>query len=167
MRNLLTGLAMTLASAASAQEAEVANNASFGDWVVNCEAVSTQRTSCRVVQTQSRADTNTLVIQLIGYAMAEGGAVIVAQVPMGVYLPAGLSYRAEAAPDTAQQAMIWQRCAGQICEAALQLDADGLAELNDAEQVLFGYLPQPGAEPVIARVNTSTLIAALDATRPE
>ncbi len=166
MRKLLAGLAMTLASGASAQEGEVANNAAFGDWVVTCDAVSTQRTSCRVVQTQSRSDTGTLVIQLLGYALAEGGALLVAQVPMGVYLPGGVSFREAADEDAPQQAMVWQRCAGQICEAALQLDAVSLQALNDAEQVLFGYQPQPGSAPVIAQVNTATLIEALDATRP-
>ncbi len=165
MRSILAGIGMVLATSAAAQD-EVANNAAFGDWVVNCEAVSTQRTQCRVVQTQSRQDTGALVIQLIAYAAPEGGAVLVAQVPIGVYLPAPLAFRAESEPDAPEQTMIWQRCLGQICEAALQLEAPAFAALTEAETVLFGYQPAPGAEAVITRVNTIGLADAVDATRP-
>ncbi len=165
MRNVLTGLVMTLASGAAAQE--VANNASFGDWVVNCEAVSTQRTSCWVAQTQSRADNGGLVLQLIAYALPEGGALLAAQVPIGAYLPFNVSFQPEADENPQPQRMIWQRCLGQICEAALQFSAEELAALNDAEQVLFGYQPAPGVDALVTRVSTGTLVEALDAIRTE
>lgn len=160
-------LAMTLATSAQAQQAEVANNATFGDWVVNCEAVSTQRTSCRVVQTQSRSDTGALFLRLIAYAQPEGGAVLVAQTPIGVYLPADVVFRAEGDADTPQTAMIWQRCLGDICEAALELDAESLQALEDGGAALFGYQPAPGQDAAVARVETTALIEALDTTRPE
>ena len=83
---------------------------------------------------------------------------------MGVYLPGGAVYALEG-DDSAQREMIWQRCAGQICEAAIQMDAEEVAAVTGAEQILVGYQMNRGQEPIVLSVNTATYGEALDAIR--
>ena len=40
----------TTTETVATQESEVANFASFGDWLVRCEAITVSRNSCRLVQ---------------------------------------------------------------------------------------------------------------------
>ncbi len=167
MRKILPVIAMLIGLPVAAPAQEVANNAQFGDWIVACEAVSTQRTSCRIVQSQSIAETGALVAKFVAYPLAEGEALLVAQVPMGVYLPGGAVFRPADDETAEQQSMIWQRCAGAICEAALQLTADNVENLAAAESIIFGYQANPGQDPIVTRVSTSAFADALNAIRQE
>lgn len=160
----LAALAALVAGTAQAQD-DVAQGQAFGDWIVACEAVSTTRNACRIAQSQSRSSDGSLVLQLVAYPQAQGGAVLVAQVPMGVYLPDGATFRPRNDDDADSTGMIWQRCLGNICEAALRLDADGVAAFADAGEVLFGYRMIPGEPATITTVDTSTFVTALDAVR--
>ena len=172
--------ALALGGAAYAQEAEddaaqteaearseTLNNASFGDWRVVCEAVSTTRTACRIVQSQRIAESGDLVAQFVAYPLSEGAALFVAQVPIGVYLPGGAVYRPAEDEAAEQTQMIWQRCAGPICEAALQLSAEDVAGFAETGALVFGYQMDPGADPIITRVDVSTFAEALEAVRQE
>lgn len=167
MRKVVTACALMAATQVAAQEGAVANNTAFGDWVVACEAVSTAQTSCRILQTQQNADTGALVAQFIAYPQPEGGALLVAQMPIGVYLPGGAVFRAAEDEEAEQQGMVWQRCFGQICEAALALDAEAVANLTASGRILFGYQANPGEPAVITAVDVSTFAEALDAIRPQ
>ena len=167
----------TLADAAGAGEAasvgageagatEVANNAVFGDWVVACEAVTVARTSCRLIQQLTLRETEDLVARFIVLPAADGEAVMLAQMPMGVYLPGGAVYRPESDEAAEQREMIWQRCLGELCEAAIALDAGEIDVLRGEEAILFGYRLDPAADPIVVRVDTSQFGAALDAIMP-
>jgi invasion protein IalB len=153
------------APSAPQQTGEVANNTRFGDWLVSCQAVTVTRNVCRLVQEQILRDSNTLVARLIALPAADGGAVLLAQVPMGVYLPGGAVFRLETDEEAEQQEMIWQRCLGDVCEAAQALDAAMLEQMDAAGGILFGYRADVASEPIITRVDMTNFRAGLDALR--
>ena len=154
------------ASDASATSQDLANGTTFGDWLVACEAISVRDTACRLVQTLTLTDGQTLVSNFITVP-SEDGAILIAQVPMGVYLPGGAVYRFAGDEDAEQREMIWQSCQGQVCEAAAPLDAEELAAMDAAGKLLFGYRIRPDADPVVVEVDVTELSEGLDALRAE
>lgn len=139
---------------------DIANNTAFGDWVVACEAVTLRRTVCRLVQELSLRESGQLLARFIAVAV-EDGAILVAQVPMGVYLPAGAVYRFAGRDDLPQREMIWQRCMGEVCEAAAPIDDAEMAHFASVESILFGFRVDPEAEPVIVNVDVSRFAEAM------
>lgn len=144
---------------------EIANNTAFGDWVVQCEAVSVSRNVCRIVQELTLVDSNNLVVRFIALPAADGTAVLLAQVPIGVYLPGGAVYRLAEREEEEQREMIWQRCLGELCEAALSITPEEMASFSDAGAILFGYRPDIQAEPVIVRADVTRFAEAIEAIR--
>lgn len=151
-------------TASQSAETDLANGTAFGDWVVACEAASVKRTSCRLVQTLTLRDRNELVARFIAVP-GEDGAVLVAQTPMGVYLPGGAVYRFAGDEEAEQREMVWQSCQGQLCEAAAPLDADELAAIDAAETLLFGYRLTADADPIVVEVDVSEFNEGLDALK--
>lgn len=170
---LLTGGAVQAQGAgATVPQTEIANNTAFGDWVVQCEAVTVSRTICRLVQELTRTDDNALVVRFIALPTGEGDAILLAQVPIGAYLPGGAVYRldnldaAAAEPDPAEQReMIWQRCLGDLCEAAIAVSGPEMEAFTAEGGILFGYRPDVGADPVIVRADVSRFAEAISAIR--
>lgn len=153
----------TLPLTAAAQEGEIANNTQFGDWIVTCEAVTISRTSCRLLQELSLVESNSLVARFIAFPAAEGSAVLLAQVPMGVYLPGGAVYRFADDEEAEQREMVWQRCLGDVCEAAIALTPEELSAFTEAGSLLFGYRADVQSEPIIAEVDVSRFAEAIAA----
>jgi invasion protein IalB len=166
--------AIVISSSAVAQEAtdggategaavasDVANNTAFGDWIVTCEAVTVRQNACRLVQELSLRETNELIARFIALPAVDG-AILLAQVPIGVYLPGGAVYRFAGRDEIEQREMIWQRCFGELCEAAVALDADELAVFAEADAMLFGFRADADVEPVILSVDISSFTQALE-----
>lgn len=156
LRSILSALILAaLPLTAVAQETsgeDIAVNTRFGAWTVACQAVTTTRNVCRLVQEQVLTETGTLVVRLISQPLEDGGAVLLAQVPMGVWLPGGAVWRLEQYGEPEQNEMIWQRCFGDVCEAVQVLDAATIEAMQAAGNMLFGYSADPGADPVVVRV---------------
>lgn len=166
-------IASSIFGGAMAQDAEttpvqtdVANNSAFGDWLVVCEAVTVRKNVCRLVQELSLRETNELVARFIALP-ATDGAILLAQVPIGVYLPGGAVYRFAGRDDLEQREMVWQRCFGNICEAAIALDEEELAVFGEAETMLFGFRGDADSEPVIISVDISQFAEAVAMIAPE
>jgi invasion protein IalB len=149
----------------AAAATEIANNTAFGDWVVQCEAISVSRNICRIVQELTLVDSDELVVRFIALPAADGTAILLAQVPIGVYLPGGAVYRLADREEDPQREMIWQRCLGDLCEAALQIEPDELANFTASGAILFGYRPDIEAEPVIVRADMARFAEAIEAIR--
>lgn len=140
---------------------EIANNTAFGDWVIVCEAVTIRRTVCQLVQELSLRDSDRMLVRFIALPV-EDGAILVAQLPMGVYLPGGAVFRFAEMEDEPQREMIWQRCFGDVCEAAIPLPEEELAVFASAEAMLFGFRMDAESEPIILRVDVSRFAEALN-----
>lgn len=143
---------------------DVANGTTFGDWVVSCEATSIRRTICRLVQTLTLEDSEQLVAQFVAVP-AEDGAILIAQVPMGVFLPGGAVYRFAEDEEIEQREMVWQSCQGQICEAAFPLDDEELALMSEHDAILFGYRMSAQADPVVIEVDISEFRRGIEILR--
>ncbi|MFN3664399.1 invasion associated locus B family protein [Yoonia sp.] len=157
---------LTAAPQTLPEGSEVGNNTAFGDWLVNCEAVTTTRVACSLLQELSLAETDQLIVRFIVVPADDDAAILLAQVPMGAYLPGGAVFRLDDEDeDVEQRSMIWQRCLGALCEAALRLDADELFRFDENEQLLFGYRPALEADPIVVGVDISQFNTALEAIR--
>jgi invasion protein IalB len=170
---LMAGMLWLAAAGAAAQDAgglpqapagisadEIANNTAFGDWVVICEAVTIRRTVCQLVQELSLRDSDRMIARFVALPVEEG-AVLVAQVPMGVYLPGGAVFRFAGLDEEPQREMIWQRCFGEVCEAAIPLPDEELAVFARAETMLFGFRMDAGEDPIVLRVDISRFAEAI------
>lgn len=149
----------------SAALQDVANNSAFGDWIVTCEAVTVQRTACRLVQELTERESGGLVARFIAVPVTDG-AILLAQVPMGAYLPGGAVYRFDGNDDIEQREMIWQRCLGNICEAATPIDAEEMELFAKSDAILFGYKLDAASEPIIVRVDISQFAEAIKRIAP-
>lgn len=171
-------LALALAGSVAAQQsaeapeaaetatgvADVANGTQFGDWVISCEAETIRRTVCRLVQTLTLQESDELVAQFIAVP-AQDGAVLIAQVPMGVFLPGGAVYRFADDESLEQREMIWQSCQGQVCEAAYPLDEEELALMGAHSSLLFGYRFAADSEPIVVEVDISEFTRGMQILR--
>lgn len=151
-------------AATDAAAADLPNNAAFGDWIVSCEAATVRRTVCRLVQEQSLRENGQLVARFIAVPVSDG-AILLAQTPMGTYLPGGAVYRFAGDETTEQREMIWQRCLGEICEAATPLDEEELALFAEGDALLFGFRMSADTDPLILSVDISRFAEALNALR--
>ncbi|WP_417809544.1 invasion associated locus B family protein [Thioclava sp.] len=140
---------------------DIANNTAFGDWVVSCQAATVKKTVCRLVQEQRVKNSNQLLARFIAMP-AKDGAVLIAQVPMGVYLPGGAVYRFEGKDDLKQRDMVWQTCLNGVCEAAAPLSADELKRFDENKAILFGYKPTADGKPLVLRVDVEQFNKALE-----
>ena len=145
---------------------ELANNTAFGGWLVTCEALTVTRSACRLTQELTLRETGDLVVRMVALPVADG-ALLFAQVPLGVYLPGGAVYRIEGKDDLEQREMVWQRCLGGVCEAASGLDQAELDNLRGANSILFGYRMDATGEPLILSVDTSRFVEGLEALRAQ
>lgn len=170
-----TALAVTMAvvtgAGVQAQDAadavpELANNTAFGSWLVSCEALTVKRSVCRLTQELTLRDQGDLVVRLVALPVSDG-ALLFAQVPIGVYLPGGAVYRIAGKDDLEQREMIWQRCLGGVCEAATGLDEAEIENLKDAESILFGYRMDAEGEPLIVNIDMSRFSEGLNALRAQ
>lgn len=154
------------AAPAAAEVQELANNTAFGGWLVTCEALTVTRSACRLTQELTLRDKGDLVVRMVAVPVSDG-ALLFAQVPIGVYLPGGAVYRIEGKEDLEQRNMVWQRCLGGVCEAASGLDQSELDNLRDASSILFGYRMDANGEPLIVSVDTSRFVEGLEALRAQ
>lgn len=145
-------------------EIEVANGTRFGDWMVACEAVSTRSTVCHLTQELTRRDTGELVVRMVAMPV-EDGTVLLAQVPMGVYLPGGAVFRIAEDEEESQREMIWQRCLGALCEAAYPVTEEELTTLTAGGSILFGYRMDLAAEPIVVSLDMSSFADGINALR--
>lgn len=157
--------ALVCASSAAAQDDTVTNGSAIGNWIVQCNAVTVTQTACRVEQTLSTADTNQLVAKFIAVPRGADQTVLFAQVPMGVYLPAGAVFRIPDDAQDGQRQMVWQRCGNAICEAAIELSADDVVAFTAAGTIAFGYRMDPSVDPVILPLQVGQLGEAMAAIR--
>lgn len=145
-------------------DTDLANNTAFGDWVVSCQAATVQRNICQLVQVQTLRETGQMLARFVALPV-EDGAILLAQMPMGVYLPGGAVYRFAENEELEQREMIWQRCLGEVCEAAAPLDDDELALFGAHDAILVGFRMSAEDEPIILNVDISQFNEALTALK--
>jgi len=144
--------------------ARVANGTRFGQWVVTCEALAVNETACVLTQRLVRASDGAFLAEMLAFSSADGTRrYLGARVPTGVYLPHGFALR-PAEGEAAESRFVWQSCSRDLCEALIELDAEGLAALEAAEGGLIaGYRPGLLAQPLVFALSVDGAEAGLSA----
>jgi invasion protein IalB len=159
------GTGAETAAEASAAPPRVANGSRVGAWTVTCEAIAVGETACVLTQRLVRTSDNAFLAELLAFRSADGARTfLAARVPNGVFFPSGFAVRA--GDEGEQREFSWQSCSRDLCEALLEVDAEVLAELEEAETLLAGYRPGLQADPLVFRFSAAGAadgLSALDA----
>lgn len=155
---LAAGLLCVAAFSAEAQSTAEGNEV-FGDWVLLCGGGQ----PCRIVQQQTERDSGAFALRLVAMKN-EQGAILAAQMPMGVHLASGAVYRVPQPENEPQKQMVWQRCADEVCEAAIQLGERDLDLFAQNETLIFAYRQNPQDEPRFISVSLNGFGDGLERT---
>lgn len=147
----------------------VANGQSFGAWTVSCEAVAVGETACVLNQQLIRTNDRAFLAQMLAIWSADlEKRYLLARVPLGVYLPAGLAMKPESAEgEDAIVQFVWQSCNANFCEALVEMDEDVIARfVTEGQPVIASYRPGLNADPVVFRFSMAGMVDGMDALRP-
>lgn len=153
----IAGVAMLFAPEVSAapQKGKV-----FDDWVIECERPEgADKDICFAGQTQSMKEGGGRLIHVaVGYLGPKGESALVATVPLGIYLPAGVAFRVG---DGAQTPMVIQNCTNKGCRGSVKLDDAMIKQLGAGKVMSFGMLPAANGKTVVIPVSLKGFGAAL------
>jgi invasion protein IalB len=117
----------------------------FGDWIYECSANSKEK-FCVLTQTAVTTRENTRVMKLtLGRYGAKKELALVALVPLGIYLPAGVVGRVD---DAKPFVMTVRTCTTQGCEAALKIDPKLRWRIRSGKKLFIGFKASPQAKTV-------------------
>ncbi len=151
-------------AAVAAAPARIANGTRFGNWVVTCEALAVNETTCVLSQQLARSTDRAFLAELLAFSSADGSRQFMAvRVPLGVYLPSGFVLRPQEA--TEETGFVWQSCGRDLCEGLLELTGDLAATFDTAETLVGGYRPNRTSEPVVFSLSATGLSEGLAALR--
>lgn len=163
MRAFVLALSLLVSHAAKAQD--VQNGQAFGDWAVNCSAVAVGQTACVLQQQILRSEDRAFVAQLLAFRTPDHSKTFLsARVPVGVYFPAGFAIRPENSDEILR--FVWQSCGRDLCEAAVEIDAETLAKLTaEGTTILGAYRPNIQAENFVFSFSMTGAAQGLDALK--
>ena len=134
----------------------------FGDWVIDCETGTDKAEHCFAAQTQTETVKDQKPARLlkvsIGYIGPKGAPAMVAILPLGIYLPAGVAYQVDKAP---QHQLVVQRCVAAGCVAAAAVDERVLAALRRGQRMVIGVKGDPAGQTITISVSLKGLDAAI------
>lgn len=163
-RAALSGLILLAAvTPALAAERKPAPGTGFGDWQVECEKAADGQSRCFLTQTQLLKDSNVRLLKMsLGYIGAKGEPVLVALLPLGLDLRAGVVMRLD---DGGEAPLPFQQCVQDGCIASARLDAKGLTAFMKAKTLRLGVMPYAGAQSVTMVISLKGVAAGLEALR--
>ena len=136
----------TKAAAAPAAKSGARVGEKIGDWTFQCLAVSATQNVCALTQVLGNPKTNQRILALtLRAAGKDNKLLLLAQAPLGVFLPAGLVGKID---DREQFNFSWQRCTRQGCQAAAQINDARKAALKAGKNLLLGFKVQPAAKTI-------------------
>ncbi|MCG5238629.1 invasion associated locus B family protein [Azospirillum doebereinerae] len=161
---VLTGFLLAAAALpAFAADKKPEAGAAFGDWQVECEAAADGKPRCFLAQTQMLKENNARLLKMsVGYIGPKGEAVLVALLPLGIDLRAGVVMKLD---EGGEAPLVLQQCVQDGCVASKALDAKGLAAFVKAQTLRLGVLPYAGKQSVTMTVSLKGVSAGLDALR--
>lgn len=139
------------APTAAVADPRLVNGARFAAWAVACEAIAVNETACILTQKLiAKADNRFLAEMVLVRPKGESRLILAARVPIGVHFPSGFVMKPEKGEE--RSAFVWQSCNRDVCEAAIELSAEKLAELETGGGATAGYRPNARSEPVVFRI---------------
>lgn len=168
MMRVIFALCALLCAATTAQ-AKPERGKQFNDWLIDCEAAVNGREQCFASQTQTMqtpeqqkgvpAQGGGRLLKLsVGYIGAGGKPAMVAILPLGLYLPAGVAYQVEG---QAQKPLVLQRCIAEGCIAAAELDEAMLGHMRKGKSMSLGFKGDPNGQTLVIQVSLKGFDAAV------
>lgn len=147
---LVVGLAAVLAITTP-----VGAQSDGGDWQVLRLAEG-----CAAVQSVLGRRTGAELARLVLSPVAQGGALVLLQLPNGVDLAEAPAYRHPGGPAVVLE---WQHCDAERCTASGQITPAELDRLRRGREVLLGYRPLPESRPLNVTISLMGLTRSLAA----
>lgn len=123
----------------------------FGDWLHECETGSDDKPICALTHTVTSSDGEGTLLKLtIRKLGTEQKPVLVALVPLGIYLPSGVVGMADASP---QFSLVLQTCTVLGCEAIFPMNPKQLWRLKAGKQLVIGFKAQRGSSTVTLSIS--------------
>ncbi len=121
----------------AADEKLPAIGSKIGEWIFDCRAVRANETLCRLTQTRLIKETGKRVLQVsIGPASPNGKLALVVEVPLGIFLPAGVAAKID---EGKQFPLALQTCIPRGCEAIMLIPDKKLREMKKGKNLLIGF----------------------------
>ena len=150
------------AGAANAQTQPRSGDA-FGDWKFTCRAIAESQTICTLNQTLISEDTNQSIAQfrIVRSAAEEGALALVAVLPLGVVIPAGVRGQVD---DGEVFEMPLQTCLNNGCVSRTALSTEVLDALKRGQRLNVSFNLVRNANPIVLPVSLNGLTRGLEAT---
>ncbi len=146
---------------ASVAHAKPADGDRFGGWVYECEALSASKTVCAFTYTVVTEDGASRILKLsFGKLGQKDEFVLVALLPLGIYLPAGVHGKIDNG-ETFE--LVMRTCTTLGCEAMILVDPKLRWKMKAGKDLFIEFTARPGAKPITLPVSLNGISAGLDA----
>ena len=140
MYRIIVAAAVLLIGLAMGQSADAAQkkNRAFQDWAIECQAPSGNSTSETCVASQTlNIKENRLLEFSVGYVGAKFQPMVVALVPLGISLEAGVAFVVDQQP---QISLVMKSCSNKGCLGAIELTDAQIIAMRDAKALVVGVV---------------------------
>ena len=136
----------------------------FDDWEVICnKPEGTKENRCLAHQTQTVKQSNTRLIQVsLGRLGLHGEPVLVAMVPLGIWLPSGVALKID---DLPQVPMTVTQCTEKGCAAQVQVAESMMKSVLDAKAMSVGMIAAGSAQTLAIAISPKGLKSAWSAVK--
>jgi len=139
---LVVFLALELAAPGRAAPDKPGNR--FGDWLYECRTLNKNNNFCVLTQTAVTTKGKKLVMKVtLGRYGPAQQLTLVALLPLGIYLPAGVVGRID---NSRPFNMTVRTCTAQGCEAILKVDPKLRWIMKTGRKLYIGFTARPGAK---------------------
>jgi len=158
MKPFLIIISMALTLPFSAVYAAANTGDKFGDWLFECQALAANKTSCLLSQTLIKKESNQRVLRLaISKSQQNSGFMLVSVMPLGIYLPAGVTVKTEKGIVIP---MIMKACTKQGCIASTPLSKKHLRAIKAGKKLTVIFLANQ-ATPITLPISLNGISAGL------
>ncbi len=141
-RNFLAALAIFMF--ASVSQAKTESGARFGDWTYECHTSKSSGEFCVLSQLVRAPDSDKRVMKVtLGRYGMEKELTLVALLPLGIYLPAGVVGRVDNTPEFQ---MTLRTCTALGCEAVIRVSPKMRWRMRVGKELIIGFTAAPGAK---------------------
>ena len=165
---LATGIA---ALAAAGVSADPEKGKTFGDWIIACAETQTERNNpcfarqIQVTENQEGAGdgrSRRLIDMRVGFLGPNGEPAVVALLPLGIYIPAGVALRIDYANPIPLRL---EFCTRMGCRAVKILDQDQLFALQMSNELSIRFSPRLSGKLASIRLSPKGLFKAVESLK--
>lgn len=167
----LLGTGIAALAAATGVSADPEKGKIFGDWIIACTETQTERNSqcfarqVQVTENQEGAGdgrSRRLIDMRVGFLGPNGEPAVVALLPLGIYIPAGVALRID---DANPIPLRLEFCTRMGCRAVKILDQDQLFALQMSNELSIRFSPRLSGKLASIRLSPKGLFKAVESLK--